>query len=233
MYRAVNKYPGYPRGIRRPVPERRENRRTSAVANAGAWFLIERRAEEFLAKWISAAGLFPCEGARDTVIHPSSVAVSREHQIQMRARLPGIAVNCALVWRQVSNLWGHINALAAGRDNAGYRGLGSSDFTPTCTAILSPVRPYERPRARPAAVNQPTRTSAPPSTGSATPVIQPEVMVSPLLWLVSDAAANVTGRRFLGIHWDPELPPEQAAEKAGAPVAWTSIATMPITPSRS
>ena len=64
-------------------------------------------------------------------------------------------------------------------------------------------------------------------------LIQPEVMVSPLLWLVSDAAAKVTGRRFLGVHWDTELPPEEAAEKAGAPVAWTSIATMPVTPSRS
>jgi len=64
-------------------------------------------------------------------------------------------------------------------------------------------------------------------------MIQPEVMVPPLLWLVSDAAAKVTGRRFLGVHWDSALPPEQAAEKAGAPVAWTSIATMPITPSRS
>jgi len=64
-------------------------------------------------------------------------------------------------------------------------------------------------------------------------MIQPEVMVPPLLWLVSDAAANVTGRRFLGVHWDTALPPDQAAEKAGAPVAWTSIATMPITPSRS
>ena len=64
-------------------------------------------------------------------------------------------------------------------------------------------------------------------------MIQPEVMVPPLLWLVSDAAGKVTGRRFLGVHWDPELPPEQAAEKAGAPVAWTSIATMPITPIRS
>jgi NAD(P)-dependent dehydrogenase (short-subunit alcohol dehydrogenase family) len=64
-------------------------------------------------------------------------------------------------------------------------------------------------------------------------MIQPEVMAPPLLWLVSDAAGKVTGRRFLGVHWDPALPPEQAAEKAGAPVAWTSIATMPITPSRS
>jgi len=31
----------------------------------GAWFRIERRGDEFLAKWISAAGLFPCEGGRD------------------------------------------------------------------------------------------------------------------------------------------------------------------------
>jgi NAD(P)-dependent dehydrogenase (short-subunit alcohol dehydrogenase family) len=64
-------------------------------------------------------------------------------------------------------------------------------------------------------------------------MIQPEVMVPPLLWLVSDAAGKLTGRRFLGVHWDPALTPEQAAEKAGAPVAWTSIATMPITPGRS
>jgi NAD(P)-dependent dehydrogenase (short-subunit alcohol dehydrogenase family) len=66
-----------------------------------------------------------------------------------------------------------------------------------------------------------------------TKMIQPEVMVPPLLWLISDAAGKVTGRRFLGVHWDPALAPKQAAEKAGAPVAWTSIATMPITPSRS
>jgi NAD(P)-dependent dehydrogenase (short-subunit alcohol dehydrogenase family) len=64
-------------------------------------------------------------------------------------------------------------------------------------------------------------------------LIQPEVMVPPLLWLVSDAAGKVTGRRFLGVRWDTKLPPEEAAENAGAPVAWTSIATMPITPSRS
>jgi NAD(P)-dependent dehydrogenase (short-subunit alcohol dehydrogenase family) len=63
-------------------------------------------------------------------------------------------------------------------------------------------------------------------------LIQPEVMAPPLVWLVSDAAGNVTGRRFLAVHWDTWLP-EEAAEKAGAPVAWTSIATMPIRPGRS
>ena len=63
-------------------------------------------------------------------------------------------------------------------------------------------------------------------------MIQPEVMAAPLVWLVSEAAGGVTGRRFLAVHWDPALPPAQAAEKAGAPVAWTSIATMPIEPPR-
>ena len=63
-------------------------------------------------------------------------------------------------------------------------------------------------------------------------MIQPEIMVRPLVWLVSDAAAAVTARRFLAVHWDPALPPAEAAEKAGAPIAWTSIATMPIEPPR-
>jgi NAD(P)-dependent dehydrogenase (short-subunit alcohol dehydrogenase family) len=63
-------------------------------------------------------------------------------------------------------------------------------------------------------------------------LIQPEVMAPPLAWLVSEAAGEVSGRRFLAIHWDPSLPPEEAAAKAGAPVAWTEIATMPIEPPR-
>src|SRR5712691_1783304 len=63
-------------------------------------------------------------------------------------------------------------------------------------------------------------------------MIQPAVMAPPLVWLASDAAAQITGRRFLAVHWDPALSPAEAAEKAGAPVAWTSIATMPIEPPR-
>src|SRR5215813_9245674 len=46
-------------------------------------------------------------------------------------------------------------------------------------------------------------------------MIQPEAMAAPLLWLVSEGAAEVTGRRFLAVHWDSKLAPEQAAEKAG------------------
>src|SRR5437764_14202675 len=63
-------------------------------------------------------------------------------------------------------------------------------------------------------------------------VIQPEVMAATPPWPGSDAAQAVSGRRLRAVHWDPKLPPAQAAEKAGAPVAWTSIATMPIEPPR-
>jgi NAD(P)-dependent dehydrogenase (short-subunit alcohol dehydrogenase family) len=61
-------------------------------------------------------------------------------------------------------------------------------------------------------------------------LLRPEIMAPPLLWLVSDAAADVTGRRFLAAHWDTSLPPAAAAEKCGAPIAWKPIATMPIEP---
>jgi len=63
-------------------------------------------------------------------------------------------------------------------------------------------------------------------------MIQPGVMSAPLNWLVSEAASEVNGRRFLAVHWDAALPPAEAAAKAGAPVAWTEIATMPIEPPR-
>jgi NAD(P)-dependent dehydrogenase (short-subunit alcohol dehydrogenase family) len=61
-------------------------------------------------------------------------------------------------------------------------------------------------------------------------MLQPEIMVRPLLWLVSDAAAGVTARRFIAADWDPALPEAVAAEKAGAPIAWLGIARMPIEP---
>jgi NAD(P)-dependent dehydrogenase (short-subunit alcohol dehydrogenase family) len=61
-------------------------------------------------------------------------------------------------------------------------------------------------------------------------MLQPEIMVPPLLWLISDAAAAVTARRFVAMDWDKSLPPEQAAEKAGVPIAWLGIARMPVEP---
>jgi NAD(P)-dependent dehydrogenase (short-subunit alcohol dehydrogenase family) len=52
-------------------------------------------------------------------------------------------------------------------------------------------------------------------------LLQPEIMVPPLLWLVSEAASSVNGRRFVAARWDEKLPPAEAAEQAGAIAGWT------------
>jgi NAD(P)-dependent dehydrogenase (short-subunit alcohol dehydrogenase family) len=52
-------------------------------------------------------------------------------------------------------------------------------------------------------------------------LLDPEIMVPPLLWLVSEAAAEMTGGRFVARLWDPSLPPSQAAEKARETAGWT------------
>jgi len=61
---------------------------------AGAWFLIERRGDGFLAKGISAAGLFPCEGGRDAeskralVAAPEKGGWERVTRLYRRADVP-------------------------------------------------------------------------------------------------------------------------------------------------
>ena len=45
-------------------------------------------------------------------------------------------------------------------------------------------------------------------------LLQPEVVVAPMLWLASDLSDGVTGGRFVGKLWDDTLPPSEAAEKA-------------------
>jgi NAD(P)-dependent dehydrogenase (short-subunit alcohol dehydrogenase family) len=62
-------------------------------------------------------------------------------------------------------------------------------------------------------------------------MLKPAIMIPPLLWLLSDEARAVNAKRFIAADWDTALPPARAAEKAGAPIAWLSIARMPIEPS--
>ena len=75
-----------------------------------------------------------------------------------------------------------------------------------------------------------TNTPLVGEAGDPAKMLQPEILAPPLLWLLSDAAAAVNGRRYIAADWDTDLPPAQAAEKAGAPIAWMSIARMPIQP---
>jgi NAD(P)-dependent dehydrogenase (short-subunit alcohol dehydrogenase family) len=64
-------------------------------------------------------------------------------------------------------------------------------------------------------------------------LIRPEVMVPPLLWLCSNASDGVNGQRFIGMRWDNNLPPAEAAKNAGAPMAWQQLGQQAIEPGRT
>lgn len=55
-------------------------------------------------------------------------------------------------------------------------------------------------------------------------LLRPEVMVEPLLWLASEASADITGKRLDAARWDPSLPPEQAAAAALENAGWVNQA---------
>ena len=59
-------------------------------------------------------------------------------------------------------------------------------------------------------------------------LVQPEVMMAPIVWLMSEESNGVTGRRFIAKAWDPALPPSEAAQKAGAPAGWEINAPKPF-----
>ena len=61
-------------------------------------------------------------------------------------------------------------------------------------------------------------------------LIAPAVMVAPLVWLCSNASDGVNGQRFIGALWDKNLPPAEAAKKAGAPAAWQQLGRQAIMP---
>ncbi len=75
-----------------------------------------------------------------------------------------------------------------------------------------------------------TRMVPPGSAPDRSKLIDPAVMVAPLIWLCSNAADGVTGQRFIAARWDKNLPPEQAAKQAGAPAAWQQLGLQAIHP---
>lgn len=61
-------------------------------------------------------------------------------------------------------------------------------------------------------------------------LIQPDIMVPPLLWLVSPATDKITGMRFIAAFWDKNLPGDKAAEKCGATMAWQQLGKQALFP---
>jgi len=61
-------------------------------------------------------------------------------------------------------------------------------------------------------------------------LIQSEVMQAPLVWLCSEEARVINGRRFIAYYWDESLPLEERLEKSGAPAAWPQLGGHAIVP---
>ena len=55
-------------------------------------------------------------------------------------------------------------------------------------------------------------------------LLRPEVMVPPLLWLLSSHGDNTTGMRFRANLWDPDVSVEQAIATSGASIGWMEMA---------
>lgn len=55
-------------------------------------------------------------------------------------------------------------------------------------------------------------------------MLQPEVMGPPAVWLASDEADQVAGRRIIASAWDSTKPGVEALVDAGAPAAWPQLA---------
>jgi 3-oxoacyl-[acyl-carrier protein] reductase len=72
----------------------------------------------------------------------------------------------------------------------------------------------------------------PPVTGwtDRSKLIQPGVMVRPLLWLCSPAADNIHGMRFRAARWKDSLSEADNARADGAPIAWTQLGAQSIHP---
>ena len=64
-----------------------------------------------------------------------------------------------------------------------------------------------------------TRMSAGVARSKENPLLSPEVMAAPIVWLASERSAAWTGRRFVAKDWDVTLPPDEAAMKAASPAA--------------
>lgn len=51
-------------------------------------------------------------------------------------------------------------------------------------------------------------------------LLDPDIVVPPLMWLVSENADGATGGRYIATNWDKSLPPDEAGENARGRAGW-------------
>jgi NAD(P)-dependent dehydrogenase (short-subunit alcohol dehydrogenase family) len=78
----------------------------------------------------------------------------------------------------------------------------------------------------------PTDTPMVPSSSfpDRSALIKPQRMAGPMLHLIGDDGAAITGMRFVAAHWDAALPAAEAVKRAGAPIGWPDLAQNPVWP---
>lgn len=61
-------------------------------------------------------------------------------------------------------------------------------------------------------------------------LIPPESMVAPILWLCSNEANDITGKRYIAAHWDTDDNVETARAASEETIAWLQLANSPVWP---
>jgi NAD(P)-dependent dehydrogenase (short-subunit alcohol dehydrogenase family) len=136
----------------------------------------------------------------------------------------------------ISRKWGRIINVTTSLDSmlrAGFVPYGATKAaTEACTAVMAADLAGTGVTANILVPGGPTNTAFIPAAAGfdRSSMLQPDIMVAPLLWLVSEAASDTTARRFIAARWDASLPAAQAAEQAGAPVAWSGLGNQMIKP---
>jgi NAD(P)-dependent dehydrogenase (short-subunit alcohol dehydrogenase family) len=65
-----------------------------------------------------------------------------------------------------------------------------------------------------------TRMSPPGEVADRSTLVQPEVMMAPIVWLMSPRSNGVTGRRIIAKDWDAARLASTPADKIGSPAGW-------------
>lgn len=63
------------------------------------------------------------------------------------------------------------------------------------------------------------------------PMIEPEVMAAPVVWLASDESSGFNGRRVIACLWDPAASLPERLDAATAPAAWPQAGQAALRPS--
>jgi NAD(P)-dependent dehydrogenase (short-subunit alcohol dehydrogenase family) len=137
----------------------------------------------------------------------------------------------AVVPHMLEQRWGRIVNISMNHETM--RRAGFSPYGPSKAALESETIIWAQDLAGTAITVNSLLPGGATDTGMAPEIIagndrrgllDPQIMVPALLWLISEAAGHITGSRFVAKLWDSSLPPEQAAEKARTMAGWTAPA---------